>query len=275
MKYQNFIGNQITKISTELEKNIEKLDRLGYFVVPSVIEDKVISKISLKMDQIKSDQENEFGINFLKKIGDKGVLRTMFSYDKSFYDLIVNEEILKHVHSIIGEFAILHLQNGIVLENQIEHNQSKFHRDFPKDFIASKILSINAFIAIDEFNHQNGGTWVIPGSHKHEEMPSLEYINENKIQIKCPKGSILFFDSLLWHAGGSNFTKKPRRAINQQYTRPFIKQQIDLTKLIDINEIAGNETLTKTLGFWSIPPSSINEYRVDDPSKRTYRKGNN
>ena len=49
---------------------------------------------------------------------------------------------------------------------------------------------------------------------------------ENEIQIEANAGDVLFFDSMLWHRSGNNTSDNPRRAINQQYTKPFINQQL-------------------------------------------------
>jgi len=34
-----------------------------------------------------------------------------------------------------------------------------------------------------------------------------------------------------------------------------------------------NSKLAQTLGFWSIPPKSVKEFRTTDPNKRSYRQG--
>ena len=82
----------------------------------------------------------------------------------------------------------------------------------------------------------------------------------------------MFFDSTLWHKGGDNLTKKIRRAINHQYTRPFIKQQLDYPVIMN-QKVDMESKLAQKLGMWTIPPKSVDEYRVTDPKLRTYRGG--
>ena len=132
------------------------------------------------------------------------------------------------------------------------------------------MLSLNFLIAFDKFTKTNGGTYVIPGSHTNPELPSQKYISSDEKQITCPAGSLIILDSNLWHRGGVNLSSRPRRAINQQYTRPFIKQQIDYPYLLG-SKIDLETKLAQRLGYWSIPPKSLEEFRVNDPSKRTYR----
>jgi ectoine hydroxylase-related dioxygenase (phytanoyl-CoA dioxygenase family) len=103
-------------------------------------------------------------------------------------------------------------------------------------------------------------------------MPSEDYIEQNKIQIVCPQGSVIFFDSTLWHAGGQNKTKNVRRAINMQWSKPFIKQQLDYPEFMK-NRVDLESRLAQKLGMWTVPPKSVDEYRVSDPKLRTYRGG--
>ena len=90
------------------------------------------------------------------------------------------------------------------------------------------------------------------------------------MQIIADPGDVLFFDSMLWHKGGENTSSNPRRSINQQYTKPFIKQQISYPDLLK-DKVDRNSPLGQTLGMWAVPPKSLKEFRVDSPEKRTYK----
>ncbi|MBI3591587.1 MAG: phytanoyl-CoA dioxygenase family protein [Candidatus Melainabacteria bacterium] len=270
LDYQQYVGLKVTQARNCVEENLELLDRNGFFVVESVLNEKELELVRFKMDVIWEKQKEKYGTDFLNKIGDYGQIRAMMLDDPFFYDLLIHPKILKYVALAVGETAILHLQNGIVLHPDYKNNQAKYHKDFPKDFISSKILSFNAFVIVDEFNESTGGTWVVPGSHKFVEMPSEKYIEKNCIQIEARAGSIIFFDSMLWHKGGDNYSAHVRRAINQQYTRPFIKQQLDYPAMLK-DKVDKESKLAQVLGFWSISPKSVDEYRVNDPSLRTYR----
>lgn len=260
------------KLRGQHEENLESLQRNGYFIVENVLNEKELNVIRTKMDAVWKKQLNRYGTSLLEKIGEYGVLRSLMTDDSYFYSLIVRPEIMRYTSLTVGESAILHSQNGIVIYPERQHNQAQYHKDFSKDFIASKLLCVTSFIVIDDFNEKTGGTWVIPGSHKFEEMPSQSFIKKNQVQIKAKAGSVIFFDSNLWHKSGHNFSGKLRRAINQLYTRPFIKQQINYPELLK-SKIDKESKLAQVLGFWSVTPRSVDEYRVSDPSLRTYRAG--
>jgi len=268
MKYQSYVGIELESTSAELEQ----LKRDGYFVKEKLLSDDLCLEISNELDKLWEHQVNLYGKDLLKKIGDWGQIRGMMEYSKVLQDFIINKDIHYWVDQIVGETSILHLQNGIVLHPSIGHNQAKYHKDFAKDFLSSKTLSLNTFVAIDDFTIENGGTYVVPGTHNFIEKPSEEYIEANKVQITCPKGTVIFFDSTLWHAGGQNNSKDIRRAVNMQWTKPFIKQQLDYPVIMD-GKIFKESKLGQKLGMWTIPPKSVSEYRVTDPKLRTYRGG--
>ena len=46
--------------------------------------------------------------------------------------------------------------------------------------------------------------------------------------------SMIVFDSTLWHAAGANRSGKDRLAINQQFTRSYVKQQVDYVRALGL-----------------------------------------
>ena len=57
---------------------------------------------------------------------------------------IIQEEVQKIVETILGEYAILNLQNSIIISPHNSHHQSFYHRDIiHQDFTSSKPLIIS------------------------------------------------------------------------------------------------------------------------------------
>ena len=108
--------------------------------------------------------------------------------------------------------------------------QNSYHQDFPR-VLNGYLASLNVMFAIDAFTPAKGATWVVPGSHQKAERPSEETISATAHPVECPAGSMVIFDSTLWHAAGLNGSGRDRVAINHQFTRSFIKQQTDLSGL--------------------------------------------
>jgi ectoine hydroxylase-related dioxygenase (phytanoyl-CoA dioxygenase family) len=269
---QRFIGFQQRENESEDERRFELLERDGYFVIEHVFDDGFLQETRERMGRIWDAQLAQYGEELLERIGDHGVMRAMMEVDPFFLEYIRHPTIFRYVEATVGPTAILHLQNGVVAHPDRPHNQGRYHRDFPKNFLPSKIISFNAFIALDDFNEQTGGTWVVPGTHRFESLPSEEYVEAHEKQLSMPAGSVLFFDSMLWHRGGVNYSSSIRRGMNHQFTRPFIKQQLDYPVIMK-GKVDLESPIAQTLGMWSVAPKSVSEYRVSDPKMRTYRAG--
>jgi ectoine hydroxylase-related dioxygenase (phytanoyl-CoA dioxygenase family) len=94
-----------------------------------------------------------------------------------------------------------------------------------------------------------------------------ESLND-ELDIARPRGSLFVFDGLLIHKAGDNELSNYRRAINHQYTRPFIEPQVDYISMMD-GVLDLESRAAQLMGFWSRPPKTIQEYRVDRTSART------
>jgi ectoine hydroxylase-related dioxygenase (phytanoyl-CoA dioxygenase family) len=91
--------------------------------------------------------------------------------------------------------------------------------------------------------------------------------------IECPAGSMLVFDSTLWHAAGFNVSGKDRLAINQQFTRSFFKQQIDYVRALGSEVVQAQLPRTQQLlGWYTRVVTSLDEY-YQPADKRLYRAG--
>ncbi len=271
-KFQSYPDLMETNLNSELDEFKESILRKGIYINKLVFSKDEVSVMRKKIDKIWESQLKEYGKTFLRKINEYGSVRCMMESEDIFLNLIRDERIFNYISYLIGDTSILHLQNGIILFPDKAHNQSSYHKDFPKNFISDEILSINALIVIDRFDETSGGTFFVPGSHRFKEKPSSTYIKNNEIQVFADPGDVIFFDSMLWHKGGKNISREPRRAINQQYTKPFIKQQISYPDLLK-NKVSRETKLAQVLGMWSVPPKNLKEYRVDDPDQRTYKGG--
>jgi ectoine hydroxylase-related dioxygenase (phytanoyl-CoA dioxygenase family) len=266
-----YFGIEKKELHDELDYHLENLEMKGFTVIEDVLSESLCTDLASRMDTLNEAQNKKFGVVRLKELKDYGVIRDMLCEDEAFLQLVIHPMVLAIVERTIGSTAILHLQNGIVLEPHTKHDQAAFHRDFSKDFVCEKVLAMNTMFVIDEFSPATGGTWIVPFTHKNRVVPSDRYMEENGIQITAKRGSLFVFDGLLVHKAGDNKSPNYRRAINHQYTRPFIKQQLDYVGLME-GRIEIESKLGQVMGFWTRPPKSVEEYRVD-PDKRTYRKG--
>lgn len=234
MKEFSLFGvKEVNVITTPVEKNIEEIQLKGYSIIPGILNEKELEIIRKKIDEIYEIQVKEVGDEkLLEKIGDSNNARCPLIYDEIFLTHVAaNEKVLDIVKGMLGEYFILMLQNAVINKPVTEKkgNVWAYHRDLNyQHFISSRPLSISALFCIDNFSEVTGGTYVLPYTQKFEKCPSVEYIQEHEVVVNAMAGSVIIFDSMMFHRAGLNSSGNLRRAINNMYTVPFIKQQISL-----------------------------------------------
>ena len=219
----------------------------------------------------------EIGTERLERAGERGVLRLMLRTDPFFFKFLELPQLLSVVDDTVSPTAILHLQNGFILpscpaEQSPKVFQTSYHQDFPR-VLNGYMASVNVFFAVDAFTKENGCTWVVPGSHQKSERPSQEQIDATAIPVECPAGSMIVFDSTLWHAAGANTSGRDRLAINHQFTRSWIKQQIDYVRALGDAVVEAQPPRTQQLlGWYTRVVTSLDEY-YQPAENRLYRGG--
>ena len=132
---------------------------------------------------------------------------------------------------------------------------------------------MNTFLAIDDFTSDNGATLLVPGSHQRAQPPEREVMEATAAPALCPAGSMIVFDSTLWHAAGINVSGADRLAVNQQFTRSFIKQQIDYVRALGDELVERQPPRTQQLlGWYTRVVTSLDEY-YRPADERLYRGG--
>lgn len=271
------ICNRHLSDSDWLEHVLTDLRLLGCAVVEGVLEPALIARTREAMYRTQTAIRAEIGDIRLAQAGELGVLRLMMRHDPVFFDYLALPPMLAVIDATLGPTAIMHLQNGFILPSLLPDEtpvvaQNSFHMDFPRH-LDGYLASINAFFALDEFNEIAGATRIVPGSHQRPEPPSRTAMLARAVPVNCPTGSMILFDSTLWHAAGQNGSGKDRLAINHQFTRAFLKQQMDYCRALPEAAIrALPDRSQQLLGWWTRLPASLDDY-YKPPGERLYRSG--
>lgn len=257
---KNYGITKRNEVSSNIDYHIENIRIKGYSVEENVFDEDTCSLFANKLEKVYLKQENEFGRENLEKINELDMARMPFVYDRSFSEFFMHPIVLELTSKIIGENFHLHLQNGIINRPQKEHHQTSWHRDLPyQDWTISKPLAFNAFFCLSDFNTQNGATFVLPFSHNIDFFPSEKYIKENETQLVAKKGSVIFFNSMLYHRAGINISNETRYGLNNMFVVPILKQQVIFSNCINKEEFSQEEI--KIIGSRFDVPSSVLEFR--------------
>jgi len=166
---------------------------------------------------------------------------------------------------------ILNTYGGVLnLPNDASY-VSRVHRD-QRTFSGDLHLMAQLLVMLDDFTEENGATYFLSGSHKLAERPADDEFFRDAVRVTGPAGSIVMFDSNLWHAAGVNRSAQPRRALTLAFTRPFIKQQLDYPRALGYEcAEALPPVLRQLLGYNARVPASLDEW-YQRPERRLYKR---
>lgn len=82
---------------------------------------------------------------------------------------------------------------------------------------------LQIMVAISDFTQQNGGTRVIPGSHRWDDERTPK--PEEAIAAEMRAGDALMWVGSLYHGGGDNRSNAPRTGVTMAYDLSFLRQE--------------------------------------------------
>lgn len=260
-----------------LDHALARIDDAGYALVTGAVPADLLAETPERLRAVHRRILADMGEERLRRAGELGVLRLTMKYDRFFTRYLEIAEILALVDATVSPTAILHLQNGFILPSHPagttpEVFQNGFHMDFPR-LLNGYRASINVFVAVSEFTAENGATLVVPGSQQTTETPDREWLARHAVPLTCPPGTLIAFDSTLWHASGRNVSGSERLAINHQFTRSWIKPQFDHVRALGEDLLLSlPERSRQLLGWYTRVVTSLDEY-YQPPERRLYRAG--
>lgn len=240
----------------------EQLRTLGYAIIESDLTAEEIDDLRERLDVIYQKQVDEIGgEDRLRAMKDANVARAPLVYDDKFLRLATYEHVLRIAERLLGDYFILMLQNGVIAHPDQGFRTVPWHRDLNwQHFVSSRPLALSAFWAIDDFTVETGGTGLLPATHKIEEFPSDEFCARHEITATMPAGSVLIFDSMVYHRSGQNTSDRIRRGVNHMYSLPLLKQQLSFPQMLG-GKYSDDPKLGKLLGYGSESGENVRLWR--------------
>ena len=113
-----------------------------------------------------------------------------------------------------------HIQAAILREMHQDQSLAA-----PYHFLEAPVL-VNTVYILQDVNEKNGGTLIIPGSHKlYCEGSGTFGEVPRPINLEAPAGTIMLMDGRVLHGGAVNHSDELRYIITNSVVRPFIRQQ--------------------------------------------------
>ncbi|MGH8454780.1 MAG: phytanoyl-CoA dioxygenase family protein [Nevskiales bacterium] len=141
-------------------------------------------------------------------------------------------------------------------------------------------ISISTIVAVDAFTAENGGTEIIPGSHRWDDeaiggiyagmessKPMPAALEQQLMPVEMPPGACVLFLGTLVHRGGANRSATPRLAFSNQYCQPWARTQENFFLGVPGERARGMSPRLQQLLGYSIWPPFMGHVTASHPAK--------
>lgn len=209
---------------------------------------------------------------------------TLVARGRVFWDIVLDARVLALCDRVLQPGFLLTASQAIAIQPgetpQPFHYDDSFYR-LPRP---RPMVSLSTIVAVDAFTAANGGTEVVPGSHRWSDaelgrpFDALEEttpgflraeaaLAERATAVEMPAGACLVFAGTVLHRGGANRSAARRCAFSNQYCEPWARQQENFILGVP-PEVARAmpERLRELLGY-SIHPPFMGQLTASHPAK--------
>lgn len=241
------------------------MQRYGWYLFKDFVPTNLVNRMIIDLEDSYKECRK---IQIKNGVGNSdGTTHHLIGQGDSFLEYLeLFEKLDEYAESYFGGKYILNSFGGNILNSGSSY-AGEVHRDI-RSFSGDLPLMLNTIVMLDEFSDENGATLLMNKGHHYGDKPLEGIFNKHSFKIRGGAGSVVLFNSNLWHRAGINITDKPRRSVTPMFTRPFYKPQFDYTQFIKPDH---SIWIKQLLGHYSRIPKTLDEW-YQKPEKRFYRK---
>jgi len=263
-------------MSTSLKRTIPvaefdaQMETTGWFLFEDVVDEALRKELIVDLEaayEIRRPIQIKNGVD----ANTEGTAHHLLADGKSFVEFLKRAYLDEYLKSYFEGNYILNAYGGNLNLKKNFTYASNVHRDVRTYTREIKFL-LNIIVMLDDFTLDNGATYLLGGSHLKKEKPSDDEFFARAGRGVGKSGSIVFWDSNIWHAAGENKTELPRRSLSLIYSKPFMKQQFDYPRSVGYENVeALPEEFRQIVGYNARVPATLDEW-YQPPEKRFYKK---
>lgn len=215
----------VASANAGVDAHVEAIERVGFSVVPDAVEPVLVDELRARTTELIAGLgiapgENDFLGTRTRRIFN------LLARDPLFEQVLVQPGILPLVERILDPGCLLSSLTAI--EMQPGESEQPLHADdgsipLPRPHPP---LACVALLALTDFDARNGGTRVVPGSHRFDHAPRRDERRSHPSEPTVMKaGSALVYHGSLWHGGGANRSDATRMGIVINYCAGYVRQE--------------------------------------------------
>jgi hypothetical protein len=248
----------------------DQLREDGWTLLPSALPGDFAARLTRELEHAYAQQRT---IQLRNGVGEgtDGTVHHLPCAGGAFLDLLAMHPCRDVLEQYFQGPYILNTFGGVLnLPNDVSY-VGRVHRD-QRTFSDDLHLMAQLLVMLDDFTEENGATYFLNGSQRMPEKPADDRFFRDAVRAVGTAGSVVVFNSNLWHAAGVNRTGRPRRALTIAFTRPFIKQQLDYPRALGYERADSlSPDLRQLLGYNARVPASLDEW-YQPPDRRMYKR---
>jgi ectoine hydroxylase-related dioxygenase (phytanoyl-CoA dioxygenase family) len=214
------------------EATKERLDRDGYAPLPGMLTDDQLARARIRMAELAAAEGDAAGREVHQEAGTDR-LADLVNKDPVFDVCFTDPRLLACIAHVLGDFKLSSLNSRAALPGA--GLQALHAEGGPAGLGPYQVC--NSIWLLDDFTEENGATRVVPGSHRQtvsvrDAVPDPLAPHPDQVTLTAPAGTVIVFNSHLWHGGTRNNTDRTRRAMHSYFTRRANGQQLNQREFI-------------------------------------------
>lgn len=196
----------------------------GYAVLERAIEPALVRELSAAIDRRMAELAVPFGPNDFLGTRTRRLFN-LLARDSLFAGVPLHDAVLPVVERVLDPECLLSSLTAI--EMHPGETAQPLHADDGSIPLQRPHVPITctAIWALTDFTEENGGTRLVPGSHRVDHAPRRDERDAPGVAAVMPAGSVLVYHGSLWHGGGANRSAARRLAIVCNYCAGWLRQE--------------------------------------------------
>lgn len=248
------------------EKHIRAFSEDGFCIVDQALNKTTVRSLRMELDRAMKEDLASDGEKF-----DAGMVHNLMLRGTALLNLIDDPVINDVVSPLLTKTFIIYAYQSSSLQPGNENYGSRIHVDSPR-FIPGYCTNVGLIFALDDFTELNGATYVLKGSHLHENVDQTRF-EEQAVRATCNAGDLIVFHGRTWHRAGQNLSSRTRHSVTMNLCRSYMRQRFDFPRLLPKATINNMGTQGKQLiGMNVRMPTSLEEFYL--PAEQRLYKPN-
>ena len=265
-------------ISDQVQRQLDELQQQGYTFIPEFLSPQQLTRVNRLFDEMLGSHQGRN--NFEGRQTER--IYTLVARHRLFQDIVEDPRVLALCDALLLPNYQLTASQAIVIgpgeTAQPWHTDDAFY-PVPRP---RPMISLSTIVAVEDFTTENGGTEVIPGSHRWDDRKVTGDYRSGEAEadpdfaarlagqsqpVEMSAGTCLVFAGTLLHRGGANRGPGTRRAFSNQYCQPWARTQENFFLAIPPAEAAGMSARVQSLLGYSIHPPFMGQVSAYHPLK--------